>query len=107
MTGREPGRDRSTDDAATADGDRPTAAPTMAAQLDAMNGGPIAPLTDHDLTIARECVKWFAITCAGRGMDAPPDVMRALIACAWQVVSYNIALDQQAQAEADANAPRH
>ena len=89
------------------DGDRPTAAPTMAAQLDAMNGGPIAPLTDNELTIARECVKWYATACAGRGMDVAPDVVRALIGCAWQVVSFNLVLDQQAKAEADANAPRH
>ena len=99
--GREPGRDQPTD------GDAPTAAPTPAAQLAAMNGAPIAPLTDQELAIARECVAWYATACAGRGVDAPPDVIRALIGCSWQVVSYNIALDQQAQAEADANAPRH
>ena len=50
---------------------------------------------------------WFAGACVTKGVVPPPDLIRALLYCAAQVWTYNMALDQQAQAEADANAPRH
>ena len=109
--GREPGRDRPTDDAAATDGDRsaggPTAAPTPAAQLAARDGTTAAPLTDEELAVAMSVAAWFAGCCVTKGLQPPPDLIRALLYAAAQVWTYNMALDQAAQAEADANAPRH
>jgi hypothetical protein len=99
--GREPGRDRPTD------GDGPTAAPTPAAQLAARDSGTAAPLTDQEIAVAMDVAGWFAGACVTKGVVPPPDLIRALLYCAAQVWTYNMALDQQAQAEADANAPRH
>ena len=101
--------DRPTDDAT--DGDRsadgPTAAPTPAAQLAARDRTTPAPLTDQEITVALDVAGWFAGACVTKGLAPPPDLIRALLYCAAQVWTYNMALDQQAQAEADANAPRH
>ena len=93
------------------DGERPTggptAAPTPAAQLAERDGTTPAPLTDDELAVAMDVAGWFAGACVTKGVAPPPDLIRALLYCAAQVWTYNVALDQQAQAEADANAPRH
>ena len=80
---------------------------TPAAQLAARDGTTAAPLTDQELAIAMDVAAWFAGACVSKGMQPPPDLIRALLYCAAQVWTYNVALDQQAQAEADASAPRH
>ena len=87
--------------------DRTAAGPTPAAQLAARDSTTPAPLTDEELAVAMDVAGWFAGACVTKGVAPPPDLIRALLYCAAQVWTYNVALDQQAQAEADANAPRH
>ena len=89
-----------TDDAATADGDGPTDAPTPAAWLDAANGEPIAPLTAEEQAWMRRIAAWYMQRCCDAGVAPPPDILRCIAACANEVVSYNVALAEQAGRDA-------
>ena len=90
--------DRPTDDAAATDG----GAPTIAAQLAALNGGPLDPMTDEQAALFKTVSAWYLARCAelaSRGVVPPPNILLAVLACAHEVVSYNAAL-QQAQLDA-------
>ena len=92
-----------------ADRDGPTAAPTMAAQLDAMNGGPLAPLTPDQAELFKKVSAWYLARCAelaDRGVVPPQNILLCVLACANEVVSYNQALAEQARRDAtDAERP--
>ena len=92
-------RDRPAERAAT-DRDGPTAAPTMAAQLDAMNGGPLAPLTPDQAELFKKVSAWYLARCAelaDRGVVPPQNILLCVLACANEVVSFNEALAEQAR----------
>ena len=82
---------------------REPAAMTGGERLDALNGRPIAPLTDAAAELLRVVSGWYAARCVELGVEPPTDVLRCILACAHEVVSYNVAL--AAQGHPDAKPP--
>ena len=74
------------------------ALPNVIDQIEALDRGKvestIKPLTVEELRTVQAIGRWYAGACATAGAPAPPDIFRAAMACAWQVVSYNVALSQ-------------
>ena len=88
------------------EGDAPTPAEGLT-QLRAMNGAPVATLSEQERVLTVAVARWFGERCIERGVDPPPDLFRAMLYCAAQVYTFNLAVDQADQTEADASAPRH
>ena len=77
-------------------------APTLADQLTALNGGPLDPLTGEQAALFKTVSAWYLARCAelaSRGVVPPPNILLAVLSCAHEVYSYNVAL-HQAQIEA-------
>ena len=74
--------------------------PTLADQLDALNGSPVPTMGVDELRLWQDCAAWFAGACGTNGAPLPPDVLRSVLGCAFQVVSFNVALDQAGEPSA-------
>ena len=78
--------------------------PTVADQLRALDigdaDGTVKPLTVDELRAVQAIGRWYAGACATHGLQPPPDILRAMIGCAMEVVSYNVALDQAGEPSA-------
>lgn len=72
------------------------ALPSVVDQLEALDSGTVGktikPLTVDELRTLQATAHWFAGACMTARTAPPPDLLRAVTACAWQVVSYNVAL---------------
>ena len=72
------------------------AMPNIVDQIAAIDGvrSP-SPLTTQELGYLQTIGAWYSGACATVGVQPPPDLLRAVIACAGEVVSYNMALKEQ------------
>ena len=74
--------------------------PNVIEQLEALDGSTIKPLTVDELRTVQAIGRWYLGACHTAGMDGPPDLLRALAGCGFQVVSFNVALDQAGETTA-------
>ena len=75
----------------------------IAEQLAALQGSPVQPLSVQELHWLQALARWYAGACATAGVKAPPDILRAIAACANEVVTYN----QHLAAQGHPNAKPH
>ena len=87
--------------------ERETAAMTGGERLDALNGRPIAPLTDAEAEVLRTVAAWYAARCVEIGVEPPTDILRCILACAHEVVSYNVHLAAMGHPNARPPETRH
>ena len=69
----------------------------IADQLAALQGSPIKPLTAQELGWVQAIARWYSMRCAEAGAPVPPDLVRAIAACGNEVMSYNLAMAEQAR----------
>ena len=72
----------------------------IADQLAALTGSPVASLTVNEMHAFLNVAKWYAARCAEVGVDGPPDVLRSLGSCAYEVLSYNAWLAERGHPDA-------
>ena len=81
--------------------------PSWWAALEAMNGKPIAPLSDEEEALLRRVTGWYLLRVTECGLSGPPDVVRNLLGCANEVYSYNLALDAMGHPDAKGHETKH
>ena len=69
----------------------------IAEQLDALNGGPVKPLTAQELGWVQALARWYAGACATAGVKPPPDILRCVAGLANETMSFNQHLAAQAR----------
>ena len=74
----------------------------IADQLAALTGSPVASLTVNEMHAFLNVARWYADRCEEVGVDRPPDVLRSLGCCAYEVLSYNAWLAEQGHPDAKA-----
>ena len=92
--GREPGRDRPTDDAAT---DR---AATADAPTPADGEREHCAFTEEETEAVTTVANWYAAWCRSVGREPPPDRMRCILAIAVEVFMGECARQEQARRDA-------
>ena len=72
----------------------------IAEQLAALTGSPVASLTVAEMHAFLNVARWYADRCAEVGVERPPDVLRSLGCCAYEVLRYNAWLASQGHPDA-------
>ena len=70
--------------------------------MDVLSGGIDDPLTEDEIDIVKAAVRWYIERCTERGADPPRDVLRCLVGIAYQVMTWNVAMDAALVAQHDA-----
>ena len=68
-----------------------------------LSGGIDEPLTDDEIEIVKAACRWYIERCTERGASPPRDVLRCLVGIAYQVMTWNIAMDAALVAQHDAD----
>ena len=79
----------------------------IAEQLDALNGGPVKPLTAQELGWVQALARWYAGACATAGVKPPADILRCVAGLANETMSFNQHLAAQGHPDAKTCETKH
>ena len=79
----------------------------IAEQLEALNGGPVKPLTAQELSWLQSLGRWYGGACATAGVKPPPDILRCVAGLANETMSFNQHLAAQGHPDAKTCETKH